>query len=93
MNIFAAAARALDLGFLDVGDVVLLGELFVAVGTMKGVVRHGDSPRQHHSADHCEGLRIRAVRTANVSKVGRRVMMRRGQRSQGAGRGRPCGMI
>lgn len=41
MDIAAAAAWALDLGFLDVGDVMLLGEFLVAVFTMKSVLGHG----------------------------------------------------
>ena len=45
MDVFAAAARALDLGFLDVGDVVLLGEFLVAICAMEGVMRHGVSPK------------------------------------------------
>ena len=45
MDIAAAAAGILDFRFLDVGDVMLLGEFLVAVFTMKGVLRHGGSPR------------------------------------------------
>jgi hypothetical protein len=45
MNIAAAATGALDLRFLDVGNVVLLGEFLVAVFTMKSVLGHGESPR------------------------------------------------
>jgi hypothetical protein len=44
VNILAAALRALDLGFLNIGDVVLLGEFLVAVRAMKSVLRHGASP-------------------------------------------------
>jgi hypothetical protein len=41
----AAAVGALDLGLVDLGDVVALGEFFVAVCAMKGVLRHGVTPR------------------------------------------------
>ena len=40
MDVFASAIRAFDLGFIDVRDVMVLGEFLVAVGTMKGVLRH-----------------------------------------------------
>jgi len=41
MDVVAAAMGALDLGLLDVRDVVLLGEFPVTVCAMKGVLRHG----------------------------------------------------
>jgi hypothetical protein len=44
MHVLTAAIGALDLGFVDVGDVVLLGEFLVAVFAMIGVLRHGVSP-------------------------------------------------
>jgi hypothetical protein len=44
VDIRATAMRALDLSFIDVGDVVVLGEFLVAVLTMKDVLRHGVSP-------------------------------------------------
>lgn len=40
MDVGAAAVGALDLGFIDVRDVVVLGEFLVAVCAMKGVLRH-----------------------------------------------------
>ena len=51
MDVAAAAARALDLGLLDVGDVVMLIEFLVAVCAMEGVLRHSVPPRGHNSAD------------------------------------------
>ena len=45
VNILAAAVRALDLSFVDVSEVMVLGEFLVAVLAVEGVLRHGgDSP-------------------------------------------------
>jgi hypothetical protein len=44
VDILAAAVRALDLSFVDVSDVMVLGEFLVAVLAVEGVLRHGDSP-------------------------------------------------
>jgi hypothetical protein len=44
VDILAAAVRALDFSFVDVSDMVMLGEFLVTVLAMKRVLRHGDSP-------------------------------------------------
>ena len=44
MHVLPSAVGALDFRFVDVGDVVLLSEFFVAVFAMKGVLRHVSSP-------------------------------------------------
>lgn len=44
MHAFAAAVRAYDFGLFDIGDVVLLGELLVAVFAVVDVLRHGATP-------------------------------------------------
>ena len=51
MDVLAAALGTLDVGFLDVGDVVALREFLIAVGAVKRILGHSGSPRQHHSAD------------------------------------------
>ena len=45
MDVRTAAFGAFNLRFVHVGDVVALGEFFIAVGAMKGVLRHGVTPR------------------------------------------------
>jgi hypothetical protein len=44
VDILAAAVRAFDFSFVDVSDMVMLGEFLVTVLAMEGVLRHGDSP-------------------------------------------------
>ena len=44
VNILAAAVRAVNFSFVDVGEVVVLGEFLVTVLAVEGVLRHGDSP-------------------------------------------------
>jgi len=51
VDVAAAATGTLDLGFLDVRDVMLLVEFLVAVCAMEGVLRHSVPPRGHNSAD------------------------------------------
>jgi hypothetical protein len=40
MHVVAAAMGTLNPGFVYIRDVVLLGEFFVTVSAMKGVLRH-----------------------------------------------------
>jgi hypothetical protein len=43
MDVLAAAVGTLDLGFLEVRDVMVLGEFPVTVCAMKGVLRHSSN--------------------------------------------------
>jgi hypothetical protein len=44
VNILAAAVRTVNFSFVDVSEVMVLGEFLVAVLAVEGVLRHGDSP-------------------------------------------------
>ena len=64
----AAAVRTLDLGFLEVRDVKVLGEFHVAVLAVVDVLRHGLPPSQHHSAVAC-GWTMKSRRERQLSAV------------------------
>jgi len=77
---FATAMRAGDFGFLDIGDVVLLGEFLVAIFAVISILRHDHSPaniiapkgmNQRVSYAPCGGLAFRRYTAFGFGNVPR----------------------
>jgi hypothetical protein len=60
--------RALDVRFLDVGNVEVLGEFKIAVLAMVDVLRHTPPPSQHDSAEAC-GRTMKSLWSWELSAV------------------------